>query len=35
MTPLIKLENISRVFVTEEIETHALSEIGLEINQGE
>ena len=35
MTPLIKLENISRVFVTEEIETHALSDVGLEIHPGE
>ena len=35
MTSLIKLENISRIFVTEEIETHALSGIDLEIHSGE
>jgi putative ABC transport system ATP-binding protein len=35
MEPLIKLENISRVFVTEEVETHALSMIDLEIHKGD
>jgi putative ABC transport system ATP-binding protein len=35
MKPLIKLENISRVFLTDEIETHALSGVELEINPGE
>jgi len=35
MEPLIKLENISRVFVTEEVETHALSKIDLEIQKGD
>ena len=32
---LLTLKGISKVFVTDEIETHALSEINLEINQGE
>jgi putative ABC transport system ATP-binding protein len=35
MAPLIKLENISKVFYTEEVETHALSGIHMEINKGE
>jgi putative ABC transport system ATP-binding protein len=35
MPPLIQLENISRVFVTEDIETHALAGIALEIHAGE
>jgi putative ABC transport system ATP-binding protein len=35
MKPLIKLENISRVFLTDEIETHALSGVELEISPGE
>src|ERR1700722_17354452 len=35
MKPLIHLENISRVFVTDEVETHALSGIDLEILPGE
>jgi putative ABC transport system ATP-binding protein len=35
MNSIITLENISRVFVTDEVETHALSGIGLEIHQGE
>jgi putative ABC transport system ATP-binding protein len=33
--PLLKLEDVSKVFQTDEIETHALSGIQLEINQGE
>ena len=33
--PLIKLENLTKVFLTEEIETHALSGIHLEIRRGE
>lgn len=33
--PLIRLEGITKVFYTEEVETHALSGIHLEINQGE
>jgi putative ABC transport system ATP-binding protein len=32
---LIKLENISKVFFTDEVETHALAGIHLEINRGE
>src|ERR1700760_2269618 len=35
MKPIITLENISRVFVTDEVETHALSGIELQIHQGE
>jgi putative ABC transport system ATP-binding protein len=34
-TPLISLEGIKKVFYTDEIETHALSEIHLTINEGE
>jgi putative ABC transport system ATP-binding protein len=33
--PLIKLENITKVFLTDEIETHALSGIFLDIQKGE
>jgi putative ABC transport system ATP-binding protein len=33
--PLIQLENVGKVFVTDEIETHALSGINLEIRHGE
>ncbi len=33
--PLIRLESIRKVFTTEEVETHALSEIHLEIKEGE
>ena len=32
---LIKLENVKKIFYTEEIETHALSNINLTINKGE
>jgi len=32
---LIKLENLQKIFLTEEVETHALSEISLTINKGE
>src|SRR6201992_2563325 len=35
MQPVISLENVSRVFVTDEVETHALSDIHLEIYPGE
>jgi len=35
MQPVICLENVSRVFVTDEVETHALSAIDLEIYPGE
>lgn len=34
-TPLIQLENIKKVFYTEQVETHALSNINLTINKGE
>jgi putative ABC transport system ATP-binding protein len=33
--PLIKLESLRKVFYTEEVETHALSDIHLEIKKGE
>lgn len=33
--PLIKLEGVTKIFLTDEVETHALSDIQLEINQGE
>jgi putative ABC transport system ATP-binding protein len=33
--PLIRLEGIKKVFFTDEVETHALSEIHLEIRNGE
>ena len=32
---LIKLEGLQKVFFTDEVETHALSEVHLEINRGE
>ncbi len=32
---LIKLENVSKVFVTDEVETHALSSIHFELKKGE
>ena len=35
MTAIIKLENISKTFLTEEIETRALNDINLVINKGE
>ena len=34
-TEVIRLEDISKVFLTEEIETHALSGIDLSIRRGE
>src|SRR5437764_7633110 len=33
--PLIRLEGVTKVFYTDEVETHALSGIHLEINAGE
>src|SRR6185436_1459235 len=33
--PLIQLDALSKVFYTEEVETHALSSITLDINSGE
>ena len=35
MNPLIALNDISKVFVTDDVETHALSEISLTIGRGE
>ncbi|EDY82326.1 ABC transporter, ATP-binding protein, putative [Verrucomicrobiia bacterium DG1235] len=34
-SPLIHLDSISKVFLTDEIETHALENISLDINEGE
>jgi len=34
-TPLIRLENVTKVFLTDEVETRALSGIDLEIHSGE
>ena len=33
--PLIQLEGMSKVFYTEEVETHALHSVNLEIQSGE
>src|SRR5678816_2285477 len=33
--PLIRLEGIKKVFLTDEVETHALAEINLDIHRGE
>src|SRR5690349_4381388 len=33
--PLIELEGIAKIFITEELETHALSGVHLKIRQGE
>src|SRR3989442_5946251 len=33
--PLIELKQIRKVFLTDEVETHALAEINLAINKGE
>src|SRR3954453_20535699 len=33
--PLLRLENVSKVFVTDEVETHALSGIQMDIKKGE
>ena len=35
MEPLVHMEAVSRVFVTDEVETHALAGIDLEIQRGE
>ena len=32
---LIKLEGVTKIFHTEEVETHALSNVDLEIQRGE
>ena len=34
-TPLIQLENVTKIFLTEEVETHALSGVHLDIRTGE
>src|SRR5215470_13185433 len=33
--PLIKLEGVTKIFHTDEVETHALSDVDLEIQKGE
>ena len=33
--PLIRLETVTKIFYTDEVETHALSGIHLDINKGE
>ena len=33
--PLLKLDNVTKVFLTDEVETHALSGIHLQIEKGE
>src|SRR5205807_10281 len=33
--PLIRLENVSKVFVTDEVETHALSAVHFDVQKGE
>ena len=35
MTPLIHLQSIKKIFLTDEVETHALADINVEINRGE
>ena len=35
MEPLIRMEGIKKVFYTDEVETHALADVHLEINPGE
>jgi putative ABC transport system ATP-binding protein len=34
-TPVIKLRSVSKVFLTDEVETHALADVNLEIAKGE
>jgi putative ABC transport system ATP-binding protein len=34
-TPIVRLDRVSKVFLTDEVETHALSEIHLSIDRGE
>ncbi|HEY7671383.1 MAG TPA: ATP-binding cassette domain-containing protein, partial [Gammaproteobacteria bacterium] len=34
-SPLIKLEDLKKVFYTDEVETHALSGVHVEINEGD
>src|SRR5262245_46490452 len=35
LPPVIKLDRLTKVFATDEVETHALSEVSLEIPRGE
>lgn len=35
VSPLIRLENVTKIFYTDELETHALSAVGFEIAAGE
>jgi hypothetical protein len=35
LPPVIKLQELTKVFSTEEVETHALSNVSLEIERGE
>ena len=35
LAPLIKLDGVTKVFLTDEVETHALSSIQIEIGKGE
>jgi putative ABC transport system ATP-binding protein len=35
MPPLLKLDGVTKVFLTDEVETHALSDIHMEIDKGE
>ena len=34
-SPLIRLENVTKIFYTDEVETHALASVGFQINAGE
>src|SRR5512133_2641074 len=34
-SPIIHLDSVKKVFITEEVETHALSEVHLDIHKGE
>ena len=33
-TPVIKLQSVAKVFLTDEVETHALSDVNLQIAKG-
>ncbi len=35
MEPIIRLTRVSRIFTTDEVETHALSEVSLDLDRGE
>ena len=34
-TPLIQLQGVRKIFFTDEVETHALADVHLEIREGE